>query len=214
MKNILITASFILFCNVCSFSQSTKFNIFIGGEATKLEDDYGDDVKVFLNEGYKAYSYLVGVELEQPLLFDFDLLLKSSFVHKHVKDVTDQDFVDGGPPFSITFPHLYNSILLRRNIYKQLKIGGGISYNLFKPSSWLHDGYEKELTGILESSLNIRRFNINLSYAFGFENVFLERENYFIFHTKPSKSFQLTVGYRLFNYVWKKRGKKVNCPSI
>ncbi len=214
MKSVFTSAFFLLFCSVILHSQNTKFNIFIGGEATKLNDDYGDDVKTFLNEGFKAYSFFGGLEVEQNLGYNFDLMLRSSFGRKQVNDISDRDLADGGPPFSINYPHLYNSILIRRNVYKQLKFGGGIGYNFFKPSFRFEPGYGKELTGIIESSWSIKKFNINLSYTFGLENYFLESEKHFNLKTKPSQSLQLTIGYRLFNIEWKKRGKKVNCPTI
>ena len=214
MKKKLLIISILGLFQIQLFAQKTTLNLFIGGEATKLNDDYGDDVKIYLNDGFEAYSFLLGVGLEQELVSNFDLVLRASFGMKQVNEISERDLADGGPPFSINFPHIYNSFLIRKAIYKEVKIGGGIGYNLFKPSFRLEPGYGKEFTGIVESSFSVKRFNVNLSYTFGLENYFLESEKLFNLKTRPSKSFRLSVGYDIFSTTWKKRGKKVNCPKI
>ncbi len=206
MKTILTSLLLIIFCSVYSFSQNTKFNLFIGGEATHLEatePEFGDTVLEF-REGFQETSFLFGVELEQKLFRDFDLIFRTSIGKKYINDIWNNGNV---PFFSVEIPHLYNTATIRKNIYKGLKIGGGVSYNYSK------DIYEpgrtvNELTGVIEFVWSIKKFNFNLNYVFG-----LQKE-YFFQEAKASKSFQFTVGYRLFEIDWKKRSKKVDCPTI
>lgn len=199
------TFLFLVFCSFYSFSQNTKFNLFIGGEATSLEatePEFGDTVLEF-REGFQETSYFFGVELEQNVFRDFDLVLRTSIGKKYINDIWNNGNV---PFFSVEIPHLYNAATIRKDIYKGLKVGGGVSYNYSK------DIYEpkktvNELTAVIESIWSIKKFNFSLSYVFG-----LQKE-YFFEEAKASKSFQLTVGYRLFDIKWKKGDKEVNCPS-
>ena len=74
----ILLVSFVFSTN--SFSQNTKVNIFIGGEATNLKatiPEFGDVVLKF-REGFKEISFLFGVEIEQNLFNDFDLVLRTS----------------------------------------------------------------------------------------------------------------------------------------
>jgi len=206
MKSILPSMLLIIFCNVFSFSQNTRLNFFIGGEATHLEGfkpvPFGGIPHEF-REGFKEISFLFGLELEQNLFRDFDLILRSSIGKKYINDVWTSGNV---PFFSVEMPHLYNTATIRKNIYKGLKIGGGVSYNYAK-DIYEPDRTVNELTGVVESAWSIKRFNFNLSYVFGLQ------KDYFFLEAKPSKSFQLTVGYRFFDINWKKGGKKVDCPT-
>ncbi len=207
MKTILTSILLLIFCSVHSFSQNTKFNLFVGGEATYLNENEDADLHVtpiYYNKAFQELSYLLGAEIEQNLFDDFDLILKASVGKKYVTNTYSGSFV---PVLSYEFLHLYNTIAVRKNINKQLKVGGGVSYNLAKFTLDYFDTHN-ELTGVIESNYNIKGFNFNLAYTFG-----LGKE-YFFVGTKPSKSFQLTVGYRLFDIDWKKKDKKVDCPTI
>ncbi len=208
MKKSLVFFLFALFPISFLLSQNTKINFIIGGEASDLEEfeyvEPNPTTPIYFNEGFKEVSFLFGLELEQTLIYDFDCIFRTSLGRKYVSNTLTTG-IFSNPSFE--FNHIYNSALIRKNIYRNLKVGSGIGYNLFQyvPNKMK---FKNEIVGIIETSYNINKFNLGLAYSFG-----LQKE-YFIRDTKPSKSLQFTIGYRLFDIVWKKRGGKVDCPTI
>jgi len=125
MKSILTSFLLIIFFNVQSFSQNTRLNFFVGGEATQLDENenaYLHVTPIYDNIFFQELSFLFGVELEQSLLYDFDLILRTSVGKKYVTNT-----YSGGniPILSYELLHLYNTITIRKNINKRLKIYQG-----------------------------------------------------------------------------------------
>ncbi len=201
-----------------SFSQKADLSVFIGSEATKLEEFFSDadDAFAFSNHDFDKRSYFVGLEIKQPIYKKFGLSIRSSFGRKYVKGHYASGFFGYK---NLDYLHTYNSLLIKQGIFNWFAIKGGIGHNFLfriKTNGSLIREYNyfgtinDEWVGITGASLAYKKLNLEILYAFGLEDHFV------LFYSKPTRSFRIILGYKFKTLKWNfpKGRKKAKCPKL